>query len=119
VNSLTPDEFAEHIKEAVLTARQSGNRFGLYEVSSVVLDGDYPDTTLVVRAVTRRAGDIGWRFPLFDGESDWQRLRDFGRYADVDRFAFEVVFELDEGIDGEVFEYGPSDEQGIRWVTNP
>jgi len=118
VSDLTAEAFAEYLRDAVLVERQTGNPFGLYNVESVELDGAYPDTNLVLRANTRRTGRIGWRLSLFDGQRDWERLRNIGLYADVNRFVSEVIVELDEGIDGEVFKYGEADEQGVRWVTN-
>ena len=66
--------------------------------------------------IARRAGRVAWRISLCDGERDWERLRNFGLYADVARFEGEIIFELDEGIDGETFAYSEADEQGIRWV---
>jgi hypothetical protein len=118
VSDLTAAGFAEYVRDAVLAERGGGNRFGLYTVESAELVGGFPDTALVIRGSGRRVGEIGWRIALFDGESDWERLRAFGLYADVDRFVVEIIVELDEGIDGESFSYGDPDEQGVRWVTN-
>jgi hypothetical protein len=118
VSDLTAASFAEYVRDAVLAERRGGNRFGLYTVESVELVDGFPDAALVIRAGGRRVGEIGWRIALFDGESDWERLRTFGLYADVDRFVVEIIVELDEGIDGETFAYSDPDEQGVRWVTN-
>jgi hypothetical protein len=118
MSDLTAASFAEHVRDAVWDERRGGNRFASYTVESVDLVGDLPDTALVIRANGRRVGRVGWRIALFDGESDWDRLRTFGLYADADAFVSEIIIELDEGIDGDTFSYSDADAQGVRWVTN-
>ena len=118
MSDLTAAGFAEHVRHAVWAERRKGNRFGSYTVESVDLAGDLPDTSLVIRANGRRVGKVGWRIALFDGDSEWERLRSFGLYADVNAFVSEIIVELDEGIDGDSFSCSDADEQGVRWVTN-
>ena len=127
VDPSDPNAFAREIARRLLAVRSHLEHAGRYELTDVTVDGRYPTAKLIIRfRAPTGSGDFAWRYPVFADaddedethELDWDRwLKRFPMYQNIDAFLGQLAVDLDEGIAGACFKYGPPDDHGTRWVV--
>jgi hypothetical protein len=112
-------QFAADI--ASLVVQRRGNGRHTYDVVDCTTSGSWPDTEIKILARKKSgSGIVGWKYLLFRDESgvpiSLSHLDPTSLFQSPEHYVAELIFTLDEGIDGKTFRLGTPDQDGVRWV---